>query len=65
MMAQHREALAQASVERQELAAKQSAQVFELLEQNTNLTRMTQELTHRIKELTAEIHQKVGCDSRY
>src|SRR6516164_5318437 len=50
--AQHREALGQASVERQELAAKQSAQILELLEQNTNLTRMTQELTNRIKELT-------------
>jgi uncharacterized membrane protein len=59
--AQHREALGQASVERQELAAKQSAQILELLEQNTNLTRMTQELTNRIKELTDEIHQKVGC----
>jgi uncharacterized membrane protein len=62
--AQHREALAQASVERQQLATKQSAQIFELLEQNTSLTRMTQELAHRIKELADEIHQKVGCDSR-
>ncbi len=59
--AQHREALAQASIERQELATKQSAQILELLEQNTNLTRITQELTSRIKELTDEIHVRVGC----
>ena len=31
----HREELAKASIERQELAAKQSAQILELLEQNT------------------------------
>jgi len=57
--AQHREALAQASVERQELAARQSAQVLELLEQNTRLTRLTQELTVAIKALTDEIHRRV------
>src|SRR5207253_5666491 len=50
--AQHREALGQASVERQELAAKQSAQILELLEQNTRLTRLTQELSQTIKALT-------------
>jgi uncharacterized membrane protein len=57
--AQHREALAQASFERQELAAQQAAQVLELLEQNTRLTKLTQELTGRIKELTDEIHRRV------
>jgi len=57
--AQHREALAHASIEQQELAAKQSTQIFELLEQNTRLTQMTQELTQRIKELTDQIHQRV------
>src|SRR5712671_7326661 len=41
--AKHREALAQASLERQELAATQSAQIMALVEQNTNLTRITQE----------------------
>jgi len=59
--AQHREALAKASMERQELATKQSAQIMELLDQNTKLTRLTQELTQRVKELTDEIHEKVGC----
>src|SRR5260221_3075357 len=41
--AQHREALAAASVERQELASRQSAQILNLLEQNTSLTKVTQE----------------------
>jgi uncharacterized membrane protein len=57
--AQHREALAQASLERQELGAKQSDEVFMLLEQNTRLTEATRELTQRIKELTDEIHRRV------
>jgi uncharacterized membrane protein len=58
--AQHREALAQASLERQELAAKQSDEVFMLLEQNTRLTEATRELTQRVKELTDEIHRRVS-----
>ena len=57
--AQHREALAQASLERQELAQKQSAQILELLHQNTELTRVTQELSQGIKQLTDEIHRRV------
>ena len=57
--AKHREALAQASIERQELASKQSAQIIELLEQNTRLTQITQELSQGIKQLTDEIHRKV------
>ena len=57
--AQHREALAQASSERQVLAAKQSAQILELLEQNTRLTQVTRELGQQIKQLTDEIHSRV------
>jgi uncharacterized membrane protein len=57
--ARHREDLAQASVERQNLAATQSAQIIELIGQNTRLTQTTQELSQRIQELTAEIHRKV------
>jgi len=57
--AKHREALAQASIERQELAAKQSAQVIELLEQNTKLTQITRELSQDIKQLADAIHRKV------
>jgi uncharacterized membrane protein len=57
--AQHREALAQASDERQSLAAKQTAQMLALLEQNTRLTQMTQELSQRIAELTDQIHRRI------
>src|SRR5207253_7138138 len=57
--AKHRESLAQVSVERQELAAKESAQIFELLQQNTKLTQMTQELTQRLESLTLEVHKTV------
>jgi uncharacterized membrane protein len=57
--AQHREALAQASIERQELAVKESLQLRDLLEQNTQLTKVTQELSQRIAGLTDEIHRRV------
>ena len=57
--AQHREALAQASLERQELAARESNELRGLLEQNTQLTKVTQELSQRIAALTDEIHRKV------
>jgi uncharacterized membrane protein len=57
--AQHREALAHASIERQELAERQSAQILELLEQNTKLTELTQRLSQDIKELTDQIHRKL------
>lgn len=55
--AQHREALATANSERQAEAAKNSAQLLELLEQNTRLTEMTKALTERIDSLTTEMHQ--------
>ena len=57
--AQHRESLAAASLERQELGAKQAAQLLQLLEQNTELTRMTTELSQRIKDLTDEMHRTI------
>jgi uncharacterized membrane protein len=56
--AQHREALAAASVERQQVATRQGEHLMELIEQNTELTRLTQQLTARIEELTAEIHHR-------
>ncbi len=55
--AQHREAIAVANSERQAQAAKNSAQLLELLEQNTRLTEMTKTLTERIENLTSEMHQ--------
>jgi len=57
--ARHREDLAQASIERQELAATQTKQVIDLIEQNTRLTEVTQQLSRRIEELTAEIHRRL------
>jgi uncharacterized membrane protein len=57
--AQHREALAQASIERQELANRQTEQLLDLLDQNTRLTQVTQELSAKIASLTDEIHRKV------
>ncbi|MGY2238986.1 DUF1003 domain-containing protein [Pseudomonas gingeri] len=55
--AQHREALAIANTERQATAAKNTAQLLELLEQNTRLTEMTKQLTERIENLTSEMHE--------
>ncbi len=60
--AQHREALAAASDERQGLAARQQELIVKLLEQNTELTRATQELTMRVQELTRDIHSRT-CES--
>jgi uncharacterized membrane protein len=50
--AEHRESLACAS-------AQMSAQMLELLQQNTRLTEMTKELSERIEALTLEMHQHV------
>jgi len=60
----HREALAAASAERQTLAMQQAAQFLELLQQNTELTRLTQELSQRIEALTAEVHRRLVRDGR-
>jgi uncharacterized membrane protein len=56
--AQHREALSQASLERQQIATQTQAQILRLLEQNTELTETTRELTQRIEELTRDIHNR-------
>ena len=57
--AQHREALAVAAEQRQVLAEKQSEQIMELLQQNTQLTEMIKDLSQRIEVLTVEMHTKV------
>ena len=57
--AQHREDLAHASEERQLLAAKQTALLVDLLQQNTDLTKTTNALTQRVEALTAELHVKL------
>lgn len=62
--AQHREALSQASLERQEIAMHQQEQTLKLLEQNTELTRITRELSERIEELTRKIHQRTCAEDQ-
>lgn len=55
--ANHREALAQASVERQQVALEETALLRELLEANTRLT-------EHVKTLTQEIHARVVAPGR-
>jgi uncharacterized membrane protein len=57
--AQHREALALASEQRQTLAEQQTLQLMELLQQNTQLTELVRDLSQRIEVLTREMHGKV------
>jgi uncharacterized membrane protein len=57
--ARHREALALASEQRQTFAAQQTAQLMELLQQNTQLTELVRDLSQRIEALTLEMHGKV------
>lgn len=57
--AQHREAIAQASERQLTLAARQSAHMMELLQQNTELTELVRDLSLRIEALTVEMHGKV------
>jgi uncharacterized membrane protein len=56
----HREALAEASEERQKIAAQYGEQMIALLEQNTKLTELTQQLSARIERLATEIHRIVS-----
>jgi len=56
---QHREALAAASAEQQSFALQQSTQMLTLLEQNLVLTQRVEELSRRIENLTAELHQRL------
>jgi len=57
--AQHREALAAASEERETLAAQQTCQLMELLQQNTKLTELVKDLSQHIEALTSEMHVKL------
>jgi uncharacterized membrane protein len=54
--AKHREALAQASLDRQQVAEKQNEEIEKMLHQNTALTEETKKLAERIDALTAELH---------
>lgn len=57
--AQHREALALASEQRETYALQQTDQLKALLQQNTDLTELIKELSQRIESLTADMHSKV------
>ena len=57
--AQHREDLARASEQRATLAAAQTTQLVELMNQNTELTITVKALSERIQSLTEEVHQHV------
>lgn len=56
--ASHREALAQASLERLSIGEDQARQLLELLETNTELTRTIQEMSQRIEKLTRSVYEK-------
>jgi uncharacterized membrane protein len=62
--AQHREALARASLERQEIATRAQEQILKLLEQNTELTETTRALTERVETLTREIHSRTCAEGK-
>jgi uncharacterized membrane protein len=57
--AEHRQALHQASEEREALAAKQTSLLVEMLQQNTQLTETVKALTERVEGLTLEVHKAV------
>jgi len=57
--AAHREDIARASMEHQNMAAQQTATLIELMNQNTHLTELTNDLSKRIETLTAEMHARV------
>jgi hypothetical protein len=57
--AEHREALARESDERATLAAKQTALLVEMMQQNTQLTETVKALTERVETLTLEVHSAV------
>ena len=58
--AEHREALHDASEERQATAARQTALLVEMLQQNTQLTETVKALTERVEALTLEVYKTVA-----
>ncbi len=57
--ARHREDLAMANDQRLAITEKHTEQLMELLQQNTQLTELTQQLSQRIEMLTVELHHKI------
>ena len=61
--AQHREALAQASLERNDIALKQGERLQELLLSNTRMTEQTERLIEQVEQLTRQMHGRI-CASQ-
>lgn len=57
--ARHREELARHSTMRQEQMAEQSNLILQLLQQNTDLTKLVKEQSVQIEHLTREVHTKI------
>lgn len=57
--AEHREDIARANEERQRGMVEQTALLLRMLEQNTQLTETSKELTERIESLTVELHNHI------
>ncbi len=60
----HREALAQASLERNEIAVKQGEKLQELLLSNTRLTEQTAKLIEQVELLTRQMHGRI-CSAEH
>jgi uncharacterized membrane protein len=60
----HREALSQASLERNEIAIAQGRRLEELLDSNTRLTEQSAHLTEQVETLTREIHRRICIPER-
>ena len=56
----HREDLAKAAEVRAQIAATQTTQLLQLLEQNTKLTELVKDLTQTVAALTHDIHERVA-----
>jgi len=63
--AQHREALALASLERTAIATTQAGRLEELLLSNMRLTEQTAKLTEQVDLLTREMHERIFSDDKH
>jgi uncharacterized membrane protein len=61
--AEHREAINQASMERQEATVTQTALLLDLVRQNTELTETVHALVARVEALTADVHRRLVTPS--
>lgn len=60
--AMHREEIARSSEKKLSLAAEHAEQMMKLIQQNTELTEITKNLSVRIEALTQEVHRKILSD---